>query len=366
MSRIPVAVLGATGSVGQRFIQLLDRHPWFRVAELFASERSAGRTFGEIAPWVLDGEAPANAAAMVIRPISERPHSNLVFSALPKEIADPLEADLAAAGHFVCSNAATHRMDVDVPILLPLANPEHLSLLNRQQRERGWCGGIITNSNCTSTPIVMSLAPLLGLGIEQIHIVSAQAISGAGHPGIASLDILDNIIPYIPNEEAKLSQEPLKMLGKLEKEIIRPLKASVSATCLRVPVLDGHLVNIAVRTSKPFQLAEIRAAWANYELPEEIAALPSAPRQALQYLNDPYRPQPRRDRNAGAGMTTSLGRLRACPNYGFQFSALSHNTILGAAGCSILNAELLLARNFLSESESGRIQTLTQTVEHPV
>ena len=261
MSHIPVAVLGATGSVGQRFVQLLERHPWFRVAELFASARSAGRPYRDAARWVLDGEAPTSAADLIVQPLNEAPTSRLIFSALPKEIADPLEAQLAAAGHFVCSNASTHRLDDDVPILLPLANAEHLSLLKRQQHERGWRGGIITNSNCTTTPVVMALAPLLSLGIEQLHIVSAQAISGAGHPGVASLDILDNIIPYIANEEAKLAREPLKMLGTFGNDRIEPLSASVSATCMRVPVLDGHLVNIAMRTRVIPPLEEIRAAW---------------------------------------------------------------------------------------------------------
>ena len=347
MPHIPVAVLGATGSVGQRFVQLLEHHPWFRVAELFASARSAGQLYREAARWVLDGEVPAGASDLFVQPLSESPTSRLIFSALPKEVAAPLEAQLAAAGHFICSNASNHRMDHDVPILLPLANAEHFSLLKRQQHERGWRGGIITNSNCTTTPVVMALAPLLGLGIEQLHIVSAQAISGAGHPGVASLDILDNIIPYIANEEAKLTREPLKMLGTLAKDRIEPLSASVSATCMRVPVLDGHLVNIAIRTRVIPPLEEIRAAWEAYSPPAEITALPSAPQRALQYLTAPDRPQPRRDRNAGAGMTTSLGRLRECPNYGFQFAALSHNTILGAAGCSILNAELLLMRGYL-------------------
>lgn len=352
MSRIPVAILGATGSVGQRFVQLLEDHPWFEVAELFASERNSGRTYAEAARWVLDGEIPADAARLRLKLHTEKPFSQLVFSALPKEAANLWEADLAAAGHFVCSNASTHRMDADVPILLPLANSDHLQLLENQQRNRNWSGGIVTNSNCTTTPVVMCLAPLLEFGIEKIHIVSAQAISGAGHPGVASLDILDNIIPYIANEEEKLALEPLKMLGTRQGERIRPLAASVSATCMRVPVLDGHLVNLAVSTRKSFALDEIIAAWEAHSPPEEIRTLPSAPSQSLQYLCAPDRPQPRRDRNAGAGMTTSIGRLRICPNYGFQFSALSHNTILGAAGCSILNAELLYSRGKLQSQVS--------------
>lgn len=363
MSLIPVAILGATGSVGQRFVQLLEGHPWFRVAELFASERNAGRTYREAARWVLDGEVPATAANLTLKPLSEAPSSRLVFSALPKEAADPLEAALATTGHFVCSNASTHRMDDDVPILLPLANSDHFSLLEHQRQKRGWGGGIITNSNCTTTPVVMALAPLLNLGIEQIHIVSAQAISGAGHPGIASLDILDNIIPFIENEEGKLAREPLKMLGARVEDRIVPLAASVSATCMRVPVLDGHLVNIAVRTSLYVSLEEIIAAWESFSPPAEISTLPSAPISPLQYLTSPDRPQPRRDRNAGAGMTTSLGRLRICPNYSFQFAALSHNTILGAAGCSILNAELLYSRGYLHE-ECSSVEH--ETIAHPV
>jgi len=352
MSRIPVAILGATGSVGQRFVQLLADHPWFEVAELYASERNSSRRYAEAARWVLDGDIPADAARLRLKPLTEKPFSQLVFSALPKEAAILWEADLAAAGHFVCSNASTHRMDDDVPLLLPLANPDHLQLLETQQRNRNWSGGIITNSNCTATPVVMCLAPLLEMGIEQIHIVSAQAISGAGHPGVASLDILDNIIPYIADEEEKLALEPLKMLGTRHGELIHPLAASVSATCLRVPVLDGHLVNLAVKTREPFALGKIITAWEDHSPSAEICTLPSAPARALQYLRAADRPQPRRDRNAGAGMTTSIGRLRTCPNYGFQFAALSHNTILGAAGCSILNAELLFTRGMLQSQVS--------------
>lgn len=360
MSRIPVAILGATGSVGQRFVQLLENHPWFQVAELFASERNTGRSYAEAARWVLDGEVPSNITQMRLKSLRQSPTTRLVFSALPKEAAVPIEADLAAAGHFVCSNASTHRMDPDVPILLPLANPDHVQILKHQQDKRSWRGAIITNSNCTTTPVVMSLAPLLKHGIEKIHLVSAQAISGAGHPGVASLDILDNIIPYIANEEEKLSQEPLKMLGDLFDGNILPLQACVSATCMRVPVLDGHLVNIAVKTRNCISLEEIINSWEAYKPPADIRSLPSAPTQTLQYLAASDRPQPRRDRNAGSGMTTSLGRLRACPNYGFQYVALSHNTILGAAGCSILNAELLYSESYF-EDNAISLESITVT-----
>ena len=360
MSKIPVAILGATGSVGQRFVQLLENHPWFQVAELFASERNTDRTYAEAARWVLDGEIPSNVTQMRLKPLSEKPRSQLVFSALPKEAAVAIEANLAAAGHFVCSNASTHRMDPDVPILLPLANPDHIQLLKHQQHNRGWRGVIITNSNCTSTPVVMSLVPLLKYGIEKIHLVSAQAISGAGHPGVASLDILDNIIPFIANEEDKLSREPLKMLGDLSEGNIQPLRVSVSATCMRVPVLDGHLVNIAVKTRNCIPLDEIIHTWEAYTPPVYIRSLPSAPIQTLQYLTASDRPQPRKDRNAGSGMTTSLGRLRACPNYGFQYVALTHNTILGAAGCSILNAEHLYSKGYF-EDKAFSLETIAVT-----
>jgi aspartate-semialdehyde dehydrogenase len=348
MNRLNVAVLGATGAVGQRFIQLLENHPWFQVAEVVGSERSAGRTYGEAARWVLDGQPPAHIANMIIKPLGAPLDSVLVFSALPKEAADPIEIDLAAAGHVVCTNASLNRMLLDVPLLLPEINADHLGLIDVQRRQRSWSSGaLVANSNCTVMPVVMALKPLLHYGVTKIHMLSQQAISGAGYPGVASLDIIDNIIPYVPGDEEKLEIESLKMLGHFDGSSIAKLNAVPSATCTRVPVIDGHIVNVSISLEAGPSLDEIKAAWHAFRGPETVQRLPSAPQAPLQVMEQIDRPQPRRDRDAGRGMTTSIGRLRECPLLGYKFVTLSHNTIRGAAGCSILNAELLAVEGYL-------------------
>ncbi|KXK23133.1 MAG: aspartate-semialdehyde dehydrogenase [Chloroflexi bacterium OLB15] len=349
MEKLHVAILGATGAVGQRFIQLLENHPWFEVTELVASDRSAGRTYAEAARWVLDGEPPANVRDIRIKPLDSDLEAPLVFSALPKEAADPHEIRLANAGHIVCTNASLNRMLEDVPLLLPEVNAEHIALVDVQRARRGWTtGALVANSNCTIMPVVMSLAPLRQFGIEKILIVSSQAISGAGYPGVSALDILDNIIPYIGGEEDKMETESLRMLGSLEGDLVEWLPAVVSATSNRAPVIDGHLVNISVSLKSQPHLDNILEAWAKYRGIEPIPSLPSAPVEPVHYFEQPDRPQPRRDRNYGKGMTTTVGRLRSCPLLGYKFVALSHNTIRGAAGCSILNAELLAAKGYIS------------------
>jgi aspartate-semialdehyde dehydrogenase len=350
MEKLNVAVLGATGAVGQRFIQLLDGHPWFRVAEVNGSERTAGRAYGEAANWVLDGGPPDDVAGLTVKGSDEEFDSLLVFSALPKEPAVEWEPELAAKGHIVCTNASAHRMAADVPLLLPEINADHIGLIEVQRRKRGWTtGALVANSNCTTMPVVMALAPLLPFGVRKVHMVSAQATSGAGYPGVSSLDILDNVIPYVGGDENKMETEPLKMLGYFNGEEIEYLDFAASATCTRVPVIDGHLVNISLELAERPGLDEILAAWEAFRGPQPVPVLPSAPERPLQYLSQIDRPQPRRDRNAGNGMTTSLGRLRPCPLLGYKFAALSHNTVRGAAGCSILNAELLAARGHLGE-----------------
>lgn len=346
MKKIEVAILGATGAVGQRFIQLLQDHPWFEVAELVGGS-SAGSIYGEVVRWVLDDNPPANVMKMRVKALDSVLSSPIVFSALPKEAATDCELRLASAGHLVCTNASSHRMAPDVPLLLPEVNADHLRLLDVQRANRGWSGGIVANSNCTVMPVVMSLAPLLKYGVEKIHMVSEQAVSGAGYPGVASLDIIDNIIPYVGGDEDKMETESLKMLGQLEGSGITPLKASASATCTRVPVIDGHLVTISLAFRHTVSCEEIIETWQSYETSELIRGLPSAPSRSIQYLEQNDRPQPRRDRNAGRGMTTSIGRLRLCPVLGFKFVALTHNTIRGAAGSSILNAELLRRLGYL-------------------
>ena len=353
MQKLDVAVLGATGAVGQRFIQLLENHPWFRVAEVIGSERTAGRTYGEAARWVLDGQPPESVAGLTVLGLDDSFSSPLIFSALPTDAAKTREVELAAAGHVVCTNASVNRMVDDVPLILPEVNGDHARLVEVQRRKRGYStGAVVANSNCTAMPVVMALAPLRQFGISKIHVVSQQAISGAGYPGVSALDIVDNIIPYVSNDEEKLETETLRMLGQLEDEQVTWLDAVIGATCTRVGVIDGHTVHVSVTLDAQPTLDEVRAAW---EAMPGLPHLPSAPRQPLHYLTQIDRPQPRRDRMAGNGMTTSIGRLRPCPLLGYKFVALSHNTIRGAAGGSILNAELLAVEGYLPDFQPADV-----------
>lgn len=348
MTKIDVAILGATGAVGQRFIQLLDEHPWFQVREVVGSSRSAGKAYGEAAHWVIDGNPPTDAANLMVKALNDPLDSPLVFSALPKEAAIDREVDLAEAGHIVCTNVSVNRMAPDVPLLLPEVNADHVGLIDVQRYERGWTSGaLIANSNCTVMPVVMSLKPLVKYGIRRLHLVSEQAVSGAGYPGVPSLDILGNIIPYVPGDENKMETESRKMLGRFGKGAIDELDMVVSATCTRVPVIDGHLVNMSVELERAPDFDTIISDWIEFRGPEPVPSLPSAPSSPLQYLDQIDRPQPRRDREAGQGMVTSIGRLRECPVLGYKFAALSHNTVRGAAGCSILNAELLAVKGYI-------------------
>jgi len=349
MQKLDVAVLGATGAVGQRFVELLENHPWFRVTEVVGSSRSAGRTYAEAASWMLDGGPPASVSGLTVKPLDGELRAPLVFSALPKEAAEEREVILAKAGHVVCTNASVNRMVEDVPLLLPEVNAEHVRMLETQRRVRGWTSGaLVANANCTVMPVVMALAPLRRFGISKIHTVSAQAVSGAGYPGVASLDIIDNIIPYVSGDEGKMETEALKMLGRARDDRFERLDAITSATCTRVPVVDGHLVSISVTLDERPELDEILAAWRAFQGPEPVPGLPSAPAQPVQYLAQVDRPQTRRDRMAGGGMATTVGRLRPCPILGYKFAALAHNTIRGAAGCSILNAELLAVQGYIT------------------
>lgn len=350
MQKIEVAILGATGAVGQRFIQLLANHPWFTVTEL-VGKSSAGKPYGAAVNWILDGSPPAAVQDKVVKPLDADLTAPLVFSALPKEAALEREPQLAAAGHIVCTNASAHRMASDVPLLLPDVNHDHLQLIDSQRRGRGWdTGALIANSNCTTMPIVMALAPLRQFGIRKVLVVSEQAISGAGYPGVASLDILDNIIPYVPGDEQKMETETRKMLGTWHDDHITEYDAIISATATRVPVIDGHLINIAIELEHQPSLEQVQSAWENHTMPAAVAQLPSAPPKLIQYLPQIDRPQPRRDRMAGQGMMTSIGRLRECPILGYKFAALAHNTIRGAAGCSILNAELLYQQGYIKNA----------------
>ena len=347
MEKLGVAVLGATGAVGQRFVQLLQDHPWFEVTELTGSS-SAGSYYGEAVRWHLEGCPPEDVAGLRVKPSDAALESPLVFSALPTAAARLREFELAAAGHVVCTNASANRMQPDVPLLLPEANADHIGLIDVQRVARGFqSGAVIANSNCTSMPVVMSLAPLRRFGIRKIHMVSEQAISGAGYPGVASLDIIDNVIPWVSGDEGKMESEPRKMLGELVDGEVAWLPAISAATCTRVPVIDGHLVNISLELAAAPTLDEIHDAWHDFRGPLPVPLLPSAPERPLQVFTQNDRPQIRLDRMAGGGMATSVGRLRECPILGYRFAALTHNTIRGAAGCSILNAELLAVEGYL-------------------
>jgi aspartate-semialdehyde dehydrogenase len=341
---IDVAVLGATGAVGQRFIQLLEGHPWFRITELVASDRSAGQRYGDVTRWVLPGGPPDHLAGQEVLPLDADLQARIVFSALPADIARTVEWRLAETGHIVCTNASAYRMHEHVPILLPEINADHARLVEVQRRIYGWDGGgLVTNSNCTSVPVAMPLAPLRRYGIEAVQVVSMQAISGGGYPGVASLDIFDNVVPFVNGEESKVETEPRKMLGALAGDHIEFLGYTASATCTRVPVLDGHTVSVSVRFAEPVGEGDLRAAWADFVGPDAVPGLPSAPDQPVIFRSEPDRPQPRKDRDAGKGMSSVVGRLRPDPVIGgWKFVALSHNTVRGAAGCSILNAELLV------------------------
>jgi aspartate-semialdehyde dehydrogenase len=342
--KIPVAVLGANGSVGQRFVQLLHNHPFFEVTALTGSTRSEGRTYREACHWILPEPMPDWAADMVLLPsMPEKNDWAVAFSALPADVAKEVEPFFAAAGTVVCSNASAYRSAPDVPILMPEVNPEHAALLQVQRRNRGWKGGIATNSNCTSTGLTITLKALDdAFGVEKAMVVSMQAVSGAGYPGVPSLDILGNVIPYIGgSEEEKVEWEPRKMIGRLVDDRIEPAGFVLSAQTNRVAVRDGHMVCLSVGFKNKPSSEEVKNALRSFQAPEVSRSLPSAPRPVIELREEPDRPQPALDSLAGRGMTTSVGRVRTDPILDFKMVILSHNTIRGAAGGSIYNAELL-------------------------
>ena len=348
MDKIQVGILGATGMVGQRFVQLLAGHPWFEIAALAASERSAGRPYGEACRWVVPGEMPPSLGEMVVRECRPNLPCRLVFSALPAEAAGPIEEEFAAAGYVVSSNARSHRLDPDVPLLIPEVNPDHLGLLEVQRRRRGWKGFIVTSPNCSTTQLVLALKPLWDeFKIVAVNVATMQALSGAGYPGVPSLDILDNVVPYIPGEEEKLEREPLKLLGQLEGEAIKEAELAISAQCHRVPTRDGHLEAVSVKLGRRASREEVVEALRDFRgLPQELE-LPSAPAHPIVVREEADRPQPRLDRDEGGGMSVVVGRVRECPVLDYKFLVLGHNTVRGAAGGAILNAELLVAQGYL-------------------
>jgi aspartate-semialdehyde dehydrogenase len=354
MNKIKVGVLGATGAVGQRFVQMLQGHPWFEITALCASDRSAGKRYADACRWNLRGDMPEALRDTILRECEPGPDCKIVFSALPAEIAGEVEAEFAAAGYIVCSNSRNHRYDADVPLLIPEVNPEHLQLIDIQRRNRGWEGYITTNPNCSTTHLVSALHPLhQRFGVKKVFVVTMQAVSGAGYPGVSSMDILDNVVPYISGEEEKMEQkEPQKLLGTFDGQGIRYADFVVSAHCNRVATRNGHLEAVSVEfETRPTQ-EEVLEAWTSYNPLAQQLNLPSAPQPAIIYDGRRDRPQPRLDRLAGSvpGMATVVGRLRPDPLFHYKFVVLGHNTIRGAAGGSLLNAELLVAKGYVGST----------------
>lgn len=343
-NRIPVAVLAATGSVGQRFVQLLNGHPWFEVVAVAASERSSGQTYGEACHWLLPEPMPAWARDLPVLPTSpDAVQVPIVFSALPADHAKTIEPDFARVGSYVCSNAAAFRREPDVPILIPEVNANHLDILKVQKQKRDWKGGIVTNSNCTSTGVTVALKALQdAFGLESVFVMSMQALSGAGYPGIASMDILDNVIPFIGGEEEKVEWEPRKMLGSVGAEKLELARFGISAHTNRVAVTDGHTVCLSIKLGNRATPAEAEEVLRTYQGPESSRNLPSSPSPVIVVRSEPNRPQPRLDRMTGKGMTTVVGRVRPDPLFDLKMVVMSHNTIRGAAGGSIYNAELMV------------------------
>ena len=343
--RTPVAVLGATGAVGQTFVRLLRTHPWFELVAVAASGRSAGRRYGDAAHW-LEDVLPPSVADMTVLPCDpDGIDAPIVFSALDADSAGAIEPAFARAGRTVLTNASRHRMDADVPLVIPEVNPEQLALLDSQRRERGWRGAIVANGNCSSIIIALALAPLhAAFGVRQLFATTMQAVSGAGYPGVASLDILGNVVPWIGgDEEGKIESETRKMLGRLEGGVVRPAAIAVSAQANRVPVEHGHTACLAVAFDRPASPGEAVEAITRWRGAIAHLGLPSAPERAVVVTDAADRPQPRRDAAAGAGMTVTVGRVRADPSLDLRLVASGHNTLRGAAGASLLNAELLVA-----------------------
>jgi aspartate-semialdehyde dehydrogenase len=346
--KIPVGILGATGVVGQRFIQMLEHHPWFEVAWLAASDRSEGKTYGEAARWRLKTPIPAKVAAMKVSPAAPEGAPKVIFAALDASIAAELEPRFADAGCAVVSNSSALRMKKDVPLVIPEVNADHIKLIEIQPWHKKSGGYVVTNPNCSAIGLVLALAPLhQRFGLETVMAVTMQAISGAGYPGVASLDILGNVIPYICNEEEKMEEETRKLLGQLNGSKVIPGAFAMSAQCNRVAVEDGHTESVSVRLRRKAKPDEIVAAWSSYRSEPQELKLPSAPEHPVVYLDASDRPQPRFDVDLGAGMTAAVGRLRPCGVLDWKFTVLSHNTIRGAAGAAVLNAELLKAKGYL-------------------
>lgn len=349
--KFKAGILGATGAVGQKFIEVLTNHPWFEISVLAASERSAGKKYRDAVNWIGSKPIPTEVADLEVVEAKPGFDADVVFSGLDANVAEEIERDFAAAGYPVVSNARNYRMKDDVPLLIPEVNPDHTKLIERQSWGSG--GYIVTNPNCSTVGLVTALRPLVdAFGVEVVQVVTMQALSGAGYPGVASLDALGNVVPYIGGEEEKMQTEPLKLLGKLEDGRVSPASIAISAHCNRVPVLEGHTEAVSVKLGQKVDAADVREVFKNYRSPIADLGLPSAPDPLFEIFDDPRFPQPRRHVELGNGMKVSIGRIRNCPVFDVKFVLLVHNTIRGAAGGAVLNAELLVKQGYLVHRET--------------
>jgi aspartate-semialdehyde dehydrogenase len=348
-ARVPVAVLGATGTVGQKFVRLLADHPWFEIAALAASDQSAGRPYGEVVRWRETLPLPDRIAGMTIARCEPSLPARIAFSALDAEVAQPIEQAFAKCGAWVVTNTRAHRMDPDVPLMIPEINAGHLALVERQRAARGWPGAILANPNCSTAGLVLALAPLqAAFGLEKVFVTTMQAVSGAGYPGVPSLDILGNVVPLIGGEEEKMERETRKILGRVANGAVEPAPVVVSAQCNRVATVDGHLEAVSVGLGRRATPDEAIAALRSFRGPEIVRGLPSSPAAPVEVDLRPDRPQPRLDLERGQGMTVTVGRVRPCPLLDLRFVLLSHNTIRGAAGAAVQIAELLAAEGYVT------------------
>ncbi|MCK5628032.1 aspartate-semialdehyde dehydrogenase [Candidatus Bathyarchaeota archaeon] len=343
-----VAILGATGTVGQRFIQLLQGHPWFKIEVLAASQKSAGKKYEDACAWTMESDLPRGIAKMDVlstdlESVESAGNVDLVFSSLPGDIAGPIEAEFATK-YPVFSKASAHRQDEDVPLLIPEVNPEHVALITIQKKTRGWKGFITTDPNCCTIQLAITLKPLMNFGLQQVIISTMQALSGAGYPGVPSLDIIDNVVPFIPKEEEKMQSESLKILGVFDGTRVRNANFLLSATCNRVNVKDGHLESVFAKLEKDPKLEEVEAAFERFEGEPQRLRLPSAPERPIVVRKEPNRPQPRYDRCEGKGMSVVVGRIRKDPIMSVKYLCLGHNTIRGGAGAGILSAEFMVTK----------------------
>jgi aspartate-semialdehyde dehydrogenase len=359
--KIRAGILGATGSVGQKLVRLLDSHPWFEVTAVVASERSAGKKYADAVHWLEPTPIPEKVASLHIETIGPSPDCDFLFSALDSSLARETEPELAREGYPVISNASAHRMDPQVPLLIPDVNPDHIGLIASQEAYSP--GFIATNPNCATVGLVVTLKPLSdAFGIEAVEVTTLQAVSGAGYPGVSSLDIFGNVIPNIPGEEHKLETEPAKILGKLNGAGVVPVSFPVSSQVTRVPTLDGHLLSVSVSLRRRASLDEVRSVLENFSGDGSLKGLPSAPPCPIQVLNGDWGPQPRLHADAGSGMTVSVGRIRPCSVLDFRYVALVHNTIRGAAGAAILNAELLTSRGLIARRPARNSDVVKRSI----